>query len=144
MKKTVKDLLHHKGHAVCSISKKISVYQAIEIMADKRIGALLVMEGAALVGIFSERDYARKVALHGKSSKETPVGEVMSQPVCVVNPSQTVTECMALMNKHRFRHLPVMENSEVVGVISIGDVVNSIISEQSETIDLLETYITAK
>ena len=140
--KTVNQLLQTKGHEVWSVTPEILVFDALRLMADKNVGALLVREGDKLVGIFSERDYARKVILKGKASKDTPVKEVMSLQVFYVRPAQTIEECMALMTDRRIRHLPVLENNNVVGVISIGDVVKAIISEQEFTIKQLETYIT--
>jgi CBS domain-containing protein len=117
------------------------VYDALKLMADKNVGAVLVMDADRLVGILSERDYARKVILHGKSSKDTPIREIMTQRVVYVRPEQTAEECMALMTDKRVRHLPVLEDDQVVGVISIGDVVKSIISEQEFIIEQLERYI---
>jgi CBS domain-containing protein len=117
------------------------VYDALKLMAEKNIGAVLVMDANRIVGILSERDYARKVILHGKSSKDTPVQEIMTQRVVYVRPEQTAEECMALMTDKRVRHLPVLEDDQVVGVISIGDVVKNIISEQEFIIEQLERYI---
>ena len=136
------DLLHHKGGQVWSISPDAMVFDAIQVMAEKNIGALLVTDKGKLVGIISERDYTRKVALKGKSSKQTPVKEILSNQVVHVTPSHTIDECMRLMTDHRVRHLPVLEGDKVVGVVSIGDLVNWIISAQSTTIHQLETYIT--
>ena len=139
--KTVKQLLSAKGSQIHSIRPNAKVFEALELMADKDVGALVVTEGSRLVGIISERDYARKVRLHGKSSQEIPVGEIMSQDVITVDPSRTVEECMALVTQHRVRHLPVCEGDRLVGIISIGDLVKEVIAEQEETIKQLESYI---
>ncbi len=136
------DLLHHKGAQVWSISPDAMVFDAIQMMAEKNVGALLVTDKGKLVGIISERDYTRKVALKGKSSKLTPVKEILSNQVVHVTPSHTIDECMRLMTDHRVRHLPVLDADKIVGVVSIGDLVNWIISAQSTTIHQLETYIT--
>jgi len=140
--KTVRQLLQVKGNHVCSVSPDTTVYSALKIMADNNVGALLVLEQGELVGIFSERDYARKVALRGKSSKDTHVREIMTEKVDCVSPSQSVNECMGLMTRKHIRHLPVMENDQLAGVISIGDVVKAVISEHEFTIEQLESYIT--
>ena len=140
--KSVSQLLRAKGHEVWWITPDTSVYDALKLMADKNVGALLVLEADNLVGIFSERDYARKVILKGKSSKDTPVKEIMSSQVFYVRPEQSIEECMALMTDKRIRHLPVLEGNQLVGMISIGDVVKAIISEQEFTIKQLENYIT--
>src|SRR2546428_12389201 len=142
--KTVAQLLRTKGHQVLSVSPDIPVFAALEVMAEKNVGALLVVEGERLGGIFSERDYARKVILKGKSSKETPVREIMSSHVLYVRPQQTIEDCMALMTDKRVRHLPVVEDERVVGVISIGDVVKAIIAEQEFMIEQLQNYITGR
>jgi CBS domain-containing protein len=137
-------VLEYKGHTVWSIGPDDTVLQALERMADKDIGALVVLDGGELVGIFSERDYARKVRLQGKSSTETPVRQVMSERVLYVRPEQSVEECMALMTDKHIRHLPVVDGGELVGLISIGDVVKSVISEQVFVIQQLENYITGR
>jgi CBS domain-containing protein len=127
--------------AVYRIAPTATVFDALKLMADKEIGALLVMEGDAVVGIFTERDYARKVALMARSSKETLVRDVMTAPVMYVRPDQTSEECMALMTENRLRHLPVIEDGRLIGLISIGDLVKDIISEQRFIIEQLEHYI---
>jgi CBS domain-containing protein len=142
MDTTVRQLLNRKGPEIWSTHPEETVFEALKLMAQKGIGALLVMDGMRLVGIFSERDYARKVILKGKSSHETPVHEIMTAKVVFVHPEQSMTECMALMTDKRIRHLPVMEEDQVVGVISIGDVVKEIIVEQGFLIEQLENYIT--
>ena len=138
---TVRQYLRIKGTQVWTARPDDTVYAALQRMADKDIGALLVLDGEQIVGIFSERDYARKVALHGKSSRDTRVGEIMTGWVAYVRPEQTIEECMALMTEMHTRHLPVIEEGRVVGLISIGDVVKSIISEQEFVIQQLEHYI---
>ena len=139
---SVHDLLRSKPSTVWTVEPGTSVYAALELMADKDIGAVLVLERGALVGIFSERDYARKVALRGRTSRETTVGELMTQIVYCVRPEQTIEECLALMTNKRIRHLPVLDNSDLVGIVTIGDVGKAIISEQRTTIHHLEAYIT--
>ena len=141
---TVKQILDTKGYAVWSIHPQESVFTAIQQMAEKEVGALAVLEGDALVGIISERDYARKVILKGRSSKDTPVSEIMTSPVRYVTPQETVDECMRIMTANRVRHLPVVEDEKVVGIVSIGDLVNWIISAQADTIHQLHSYITGK
>lgn len=138
----VKQLLEQKGYDVWSVGPDDSIFTALELMAQKNIGAVLVMDGAEVAGIFSERDYARKVILLGRSSRQTPVRDVMTPRVFAVRPDQSVERCMALMTEKRIRHLPVMRGDEVIGVISIGDVVKALISEQAITIQHLEDYIT--
>jgi len=144
MADTVSSILRHKGQQVWSVSPNESVLQAIRLMADKGIGALVVIAGESLVGIISERDYARKVVLQGKSSKDTPVSEIMTSPVVTVGPDHTVDDCMRIVTAKRIRHLPVLQDEKVVGVISIGDLVRRIISTQGETIQYLEEYIVGR
>ena len=139
---TISEILSHKGTTAWSISPDATVFEAIQMMADKNIGALLVTENAKLVGIISERDYTRKVVLKGKSSKTTAVKEILSSHVIHVTPVHTVEECLRLMTDHRFRHLPVLDGEKVAGIVSIGDLVNWIISAQQSTISQLQTYIT--
>jgi signal-transduction protein with cAMP-binding, CBS, and nucleotidyltransferase domain len=139
---TVRQLWQGKSsQEIWSIAPNASVYRALELMAEKNIGALLVMEAGRLVGIISERDYARKVILQGRSSRTTAVDELMTTQVYYVGPDTTIEDCMALMTSKRIRHLPVMENEEVIGIISIGDVIKAIISQQASTIQQLESYI---
>lgn len=139
---TVGEILNRKGHDIWSISPNATVYEALELMADKNIGAVLVTDGGTLVGILSERDYARKVILKGLASKEVPVRRIMTDRVICVRTDQTAEDCMALMTDKRVRHLPVLEYDRLVGVISIGDVVKAIISDQEFIIKQLENYIT--
>ncbi len=139
--KLVKHILDSKENVIWQIKPDESVLDAIKLMAEKRIGALLVMENDELVGIISERDYARKVILQGKSSRETPVKDIMTAEVHRILPEQTVEDCMEIMTEKRFRHLPVLEGEKVIGVISIGDLVKGIIAEQQFTIEQLESYI---
>ena len=138
---TVDQLLERKGRDVWSIGPDASVLDAIKVMADKGCGALLVMDGDALVGIMSERDYARKVILEGRASRDTPVKDIMTAKVLFVTPDRSVDECMALMTEKRIRHLPVMESDRVVGVFSVGDVIKSMIAEREFIIEQLENYI---
>lgn len=138
---TINEILHHKGTAVWTIPPDVTVFEAIQKMADKNVGALLVTDNEKLVGIVSERDYTRKVALKGKSSKELKVREILSERIVHAAPTQSVEECMRLMTEHRVRHLPVMDGEKIMGIVSIGDLVNWIISAQSTTIRQLETYI---
>ena len=137
----VESVLGKKKKGIYTISPDASVYDALVLMAEKEIGALLVMRGNDLVGVISERDYARKIALMGRSSKETDVSEVMSSPPMTVSPRATVTECMQLMTDKRRRHLPVVDNGVVVGIVSIGDLVNWIVSSHEKTIEQLHGYI---
>ncbi|MGB9907072.1 MAG: CBS domain-containing protein [Candidatus Saccharicenans sp.] len=141
---TVKQMLEEKGHQAWTISPDSTVYEALKIMAEKEVGALMVVEKGQVVGVISERDYARKVVLKGKSSLETPVQEIMTTQVYFVNPECTAEECMALMTEKRIRHLPVIQDNKLVGVISIGDVVKSVITAQKITIEHLQNYIMGK
>jgi CBS domain-containing protein len=134
-------LLHHKGTALWSIAPEATVFEAIQLMADKNIGSLLVMAGDRLLGMFTERDYTRKIALQGKTSKATRVGEILSNKIISVTPGHTVEECMRLMTENRVRHLPVLDNNKVTGLVSIGDLVNWTISAQDATIAQMEQYI---
>jgi CBS domain-containing protein len=139
---TVRSVLHAKDNNIWSIAPDMIVFDALKIMAEKNIGALLVMQKEKVVGIFSERDYARKIVLKGESSHTTAVKDVMTSGVLSVNPEQSIDECMALMTNKHVRHLPVLENGNIIGLISIGDVVKAIISEHEYTIKQLENYIT--
>jgi CBS domain-containing protein len=138
--KTVAEVLHAKGNGVWTIAPDASVYDALKLMADKNVGAVLVLDAGRLVGILSERDYARKVILHGKSSKDTLVQEIMTEHVVSVHPDMILEECMELMTDKHIRHLPVLEEGRLIGVISIGDVVNAIISEQKYVIERLRAF----
>jgi CBS domain-containing protein len=143
-KETVRSILQSKGQEAWSVPPEATVYDALTLMAAKHVGALVVVSEGSLVGMFSERDYARKLILHGKSSRDTSVREIMSAPVVTVTGEQTVEECMKIMTHHRIRHLPVMDGEKLAGVVSIGDLVNSIISAQAETIHQLSGYIAGK
>jgi CBS domain-containing protein len=138
---TVRHLLASKPASVWTVSKQASVYEALELMASKDVGAVLVVEGARVVGILSERDYARSVALAGRSSRQMTVGELMTSSVFYVRPESTLHDCMSLMTNRRIRHLPVLERERLVGIVSIGDVVKQLISEQETRIHELESYI---
>lgn len=139
--RTVRQLLQTKGSDVWSVSPDTTVYDALALMADKNVGALLVMDGGKLAGIFSERDYARKVVLQGKTSRDLKVQDVMTTDVLWIGPERTNEECMALMTEKRIRHLPVIQGGKVIGLISIGDLVKDIIAEQQYVIEHLERYI---
>jgi CBS domain-containing protein len=140
---TVSRILERKGSSlVWSIGPNATVYEAIKLMAQKNVGALFVLEDNRLAGVISERDYTRKVILQGKSSKETSVSEIMTKDLVTADPNDNITECMRVMTERRVRHLPVLEGSKVVGVVSIGDVLKWVISAQDATIDHLEKYIT--
>jgi CBS domain-containing protein len=138
---SINEILEHKGSAVWTVSPDATVFEAIQLMSEKNIGALLVTERDRLIGIMSERDYTRKVALKGKTSKELKVREIISGNVVSATPAHTIEECMRLMTENRVRHLPVLDGDRLAGVVSIGDLVNWIISAQSTTIRQLETYI---
>lgn len=137
----VADILKAKGNIIYSVTGSTTVYEAIKVMGEKNIGALLVLEGGKLSGILSERDYARKVVLKGKASRETSVSDIMTAEVITVMPSDTIETCMELMTQKHIRHLPIVESGNVLGMISIGDVVNAIIRMQKETIEHLKSYI---
>jgi len=141
---TVQSILDRKGLQFWAVRPDQSVYEAIEMMANRGVGALLVMSGDEMVGILSERDYARKVTLKGRNSKETMVRDIMSSPVFSVNPHESVQDCMGYMTERRIRHLPVVEEGRVIGVLSIGDLIKWIISEQEATIQQLHNYIAGK
>ena len=138
---TVKNILETKGNATFTVGPGTSIYQALELMVEKNVSALLVMEDEKLAGIFTERDYARKVALKGRSSKDTLIGEIMTRDLVTVTPNSTIDECMELMTGKFIRHLPVIENDKLAGIISIGDVVRCIIQEQRSIIGHMEQYI---
>jgi len=138
---SIRQLLERKGSEVWSTSPDSSVYEALQLLAEKDVGALLVLQDGELVGIVSERDYARKVVLHGMTSMKTPVKEIMTEEVITVGPESTVEEAMALMTDKHIRHLPVLEGERIVGVVSIGDLVKAIIADQEFTIGQLENYI---
>jgi CBS domain-containing protein len=143
--KTASDLLKTKPHQmVFTIAPTSSVFEAVQLMSDKNVGALIVTEGTQVVGIISERDYARKITLMSRSSKDTPVRDIMTADVMYVRPAQSTDECMALMTENRLRHLPVMDDGKLLGLVSIGDLVKDIISEQKFIIDQLEHYISGQ
>lgn len=141
MKTTVRDILKGKGNDVWSIGPEATVLEALELMADKDVGALVVQEAGKVIGLISERDYARKLALKGRSSRETPVREIMTTRILGVSPAQTVDDCMALITDKHVRHLPVMDDNELIGLVSIGDLVKSVIADQQFVIKQLESYI---
>jgi CBS domain-containing protein len=141
---TVKHILDEKGHSVWTVSPQAKVIAALKVMAKKNIGALVVTHRSKLVGIITERDYARKVVLKGRTSPETPVKDIMTRNVYYVAPDTSAQECMAVMTKNRIRHLPVIDKEKLVGIISIGDIVRSVISQQKIAIDHLENYIMGK
>ncbi len=139
--KSVSDILNFKGHEIWAVKPDDTIFDSLQLMAEKEIGALLVMDGDKLVGIVTERDYARKVILEGKSSKSSSVTEIMTKQVLCVAPERTIEECMALMTDKRARHLPVLDHKRVIGLVSIGDLVKAMISEQKMLIDQLQHYI---
>ncbi len=139
---TIGQVLQIKGGDFFAISPRATAYEALEFMAEKNIGALLVVEGRRLAGVFSERDYARKVILKGKSSKSTTVGELMSCPPICACPALTLRDCMVLMTNNHIRHLPIVDKDAIIGIVSMGDVVKMIVSEQDTTIQVLENYVT--
>jgi CBS domain-containing protein len=141
---TVGNLLHHKGPTVWTISGGATVFEAIQLLAEKNIGALPVMEGDRLIGIFSERDYTRKIALEGRSSRATPVKDIISSPVLSVTSHHTIEDALRLMSEKHIRHLPVIDGGQMVGFVSIGDMVNWIISAQSAAIDQMESYLAGR
>jgi CBS domain-containing protein len=138
---TVSNILQNKGHGLWHVTPESTVFEAIKLMAHKNVGALLVIEGEKLVGLITERDYTRKVAIKGKSSKETAVREIISAHLITVSPNHSVEDCMKLMTENRIRHLPVVENEKVLGIISIGDLVNWTISAQNAAIEQMQQYI---
>jgi CBS domain-containing protein len=142
--KSVREVLNTKGYAVETIAPETSVYDALQKMSNREVGALVVLEGGAVCGLLSERDYARKVILQGRHSKDTQVQEIMTRRVTTVEPQQTVEACMVLMTDKRIRHLPVIEEGRLIGVVSIGDIVKAVIEAQRLTIEELESYITGR
>ena|ERR1700712_2952279 len=139
--KKIRNILEGKGHHVYSVTPDTSVYDALHVMMERNISSLLIMENEILKGIFTERDYARKLVLMGRSSKETPIGEIMTANLFTITPSETIDHCMEMMSAHKIRHLPVIDNNRVTGMVSIGDVVKFIIEDQKRTIQQLESYI---
>jgi CBS domain-containing protein len=139
---TIGQVLQTKGHGFFALAPQATAYEALEIMADKEVGALLVIGGGKLIGVFSERDYARKVILKGKSSKTTTVGELMSSPPICAAPELTIRDCMAIMTGNHIRHLPIVDKGTIIGIVSMGDIVKTIICEQDTTIQALENYVT--
>jgi len=139
--KKIRNILESKGHQVYSVTPETSVYDALQIMMDKNISSLLIMENEILKGIFTERDYARKLVLMGRSSKDTPIGDIMTANLRTITPSESIDQCMEIMSNYKIRHLPVIDNNRVTGMVSIGDVVKFIIEDQKRTIQQLESYI---
>lgn len=141
--KTVRNILQYKSQSIYSVEPETSVLDALQIMMDKNISALLVMEGSELKGIFTERDYARKIILQGKSSKETKIKEVMTASLEVINLNSSIDHCMQIMTDKHIRHLPIIDNGKVAGMISIGDLVKFVIEDQKQTIEQLQSYISS-
>lgn len=141
---TIDSILQHKGSTIWSVAPSTTVFDSIQLMSQKNVGALLVMKEGKLSGVFSERDYTRKIVLKGKSSKTTAVEEILSMPVISVTPHHTIEECLRLMTEHRVRHLPVLVGDNVVGIVSIGDLVNWIISAQHVALNQMEAYISGQ
>ncbi|RKR81631.1 CBS domain protein [Mucilaginibacter gracilis] len=139
--KKIRNILENKGHQVYSVTPETSVYDALQIMMEKNISSLLIMENEILEGIFTERDYARKLVLMGRSSKETRIADIMTANLLTITPSETIDHCMEVMSTYKIRHLPVIDNNRVTGMVSIGDVVKFIIEDQKRTIQQLESYI---
>jgi CBS domain-containing protein len=139
--KKIRNILENKGHQVYSVNPQTSVYDALHVMMEKNISSLLIMENEVLKGIFTERDYARKLVLQGKSSKDTPIADIMTADLYTITPSHTIDHCMEMMSSYKIRHLPVIDNNRVTGMVSIGDVVKFIIEDQKRTIQQLESYI---
>ena len=139
--KKIRNILESKGHQVYSVTPETSVYDALQIMMEKNISSLLIMENEILKGIFTERDYARKLVLMGRSSKDTPIGDIMTANLLTITPSESIDQCMEIMSNYKIRHLPVIDNNRVTGMVSIGDVVKFIIEDQKRTIQQLESYI---
>lgn len=139
--KKIRNILENKGHQVYAVTPETSVYDALQVMMERNISSLLIMENEVLKGIFTERDYARKLVLMGRSSKETPIGEIMTANLYTITPSETIDHCMEMMSSYKIRHLPVIDNNRVTGMVSIGDVVKFIIEDQKRTIQQLESYI---
>ncbi len=144
MSTTVKEILAGKSAKILSVTPAVSVYEALELMANKDISAVLVLEEERLVGIFTERDYARKVALRGRNSKDTRIRDVMTQNLLTVSPSQNVDDVMGIMTENRFRHLPVVDRGQLIGIVTIGDAVKAVMEEQRQTIAQLSSYISGE
>ncbi len=141
--KTIRELLNSKGSEIFSVQRDATVFEALRLMAEKRIGALIVLDGEKLAGILSERDYARKVILEGRASSDTKVSEIMTSRVVCAQPSQRIDECLGVMTDKRVRHLPIMDSKQLVGMVSIGDLVKAIIADQQFQIEQMEQYITS-